>query len=106
MPRIRDIAKATSLSTGTVSRALKDQPGLTEETRERVRAAALEMGYDMGQLKRPRIRRIVFALHRQHNTLSSSPFYSPMCLTMDANQSSSLPSMPILPIQRGLSRSS
>lgn len=75
---IRDIAQATGLSSGTVSRALKDQAGLTEATRERVRAAALELGYDLANLKHTRVRRIVFALHRQHNTLSSSPFYSPV----------------------------
>lgn len=75
---IRDIAKATELSIGTVSRALKNQAGLTEETRARVCTAARAMAYDFSQLKQGRIRRIAFLLHRQHNTLSSSPFYSPV----------------------------
>jgi hypothetical protein len=42
------------------------------------REAARALGYDFGQLKKGRIRRIAFLLHRQHNTLSSSPFYSPV----------------------------
>ena len=75
---LRDIAHATGLSIGTVSRALKNQAGMTEPTRDKVRDAALELGYDFTQLKKGRIRRIAFLLHSQHNTLASSPFYSPV----------------------------
>lgn len=75
---IRDIAKATQLSVGTVSRALKNQSGLTETTRAKVQQCARELGYDFGKLKQDRLRRIAFLLHSQHNTLSSSPFYSPV----------------------------
>ena len=75
---IRDIAEATGLSIGTVSRALKNQAGMTEVTRNKVREAALRLGYDFSQLKKGRIRRIAFLLHSQHNTLASSPFFSPV----------------------------
>lgn len=75
---MRGIAEATGLSIGTVSRALKNQAGMTEDTRSAVREAALRLGYDFGQLKKGRIRRIAFLLHSQHNTLSSSPFFSPV----------------------------
>jgi DNA-binding LacI/PurR family transcriptional regulator len=75
---IRDVARAAEVSIGTVSRALKNQPGLTEATRARVTEVARAMGYDMGQLRQSRIRRVVFVLHRQHNTLASTPFYSPV----------------------------
>ncbi|MBI1834461.1 MAG: LacI family DNA-binding transcriptional regulator, partial [Burkholderiales bacterium] len=75
---IRDLAKATGLSLGTISRALKNQAGLTESTRERVFDAARSLGYDLSKLKSGRIRRVAFLLHRQHNTLSSSPFFSPV----------------------------
>ncbi|TXI89198.1 MAG: LacI family transcriptional regulator, partial [Burkholderiaceae bacterium] len=75
---IRDIAKATSLSLGTISRALKNQSGLTEATRVRVFEVARQLGYDFSKLKSGRVRRIAFLLHRQHNTLSSSPFFSPV----------------------------
>jgi DNA-binding LacI/PurR family transcriptional regulator len=75
---LRDIAEATGLSIGTVSRALKNQSGMTELTRSKVRETALRLGYDFGQLKTGRIRRIAFLLHSQHNTLASSPFFSPV----------------------------
>ena len=75
---LRDIAAATGLSIGTVSRALKNQSGMTEETRSMVRETALRLGYDFAQLKNGRIRRIAFLLHSQHNTLASSQFFSPV----------------------------
>jgi DNA-binding LacI/PurR family transcriptional regulator len=75
---IRDLARASDCSIGTVSRALKNQPGLAEPTRARILLTARELGYDFGRLRLGAIRRIAFLLHRQHNTLSSSPFYSPV----------------------------
>lgn len=75
---IRDLARAAGCSIGTVSRALKNQPGLAEPTRARILSAARELGYDFGRLRLGAIRRIAFLLHQQHNTLSSSPFYSPV----------------------------
>jgi DNA-binding LacI/PurR family transcriptional regulator len=75
---VRDLARATGCSIGTVSRALKNQPGLGESTRARILCAARDMGYDFARLRLGAIRRIAFLLHRQHNTLSSSPFYSPV----------------------------
>ncbi len=73
---IRDIATATGLSAGTISRALKNQEGMTEATRCKVRDAAKRLGYDLSHLRKVRIRRIAFLLHSQHNTLASSPFFS------------------------------
>jgi DNA-binding LacI/PurR family transcriptional regulator len=73
---IRDIADVTGLSCGTISRALKNQEGMTEATRSKVREAAVRMGYDFSQLRKVRIRRIAFLLHNQHNRLASSPFFS------------------------------
>jgi DNA-binding LacI/PurR family transcriptional regulator len=75
---VRDLALATGCSIGTVSRALKNQAGLGEPTRARILAAARDLGYDFGRLRQGAIRRIAFLLHQQHNTLSSSPFYSPV----------------------------
>jgi DNA-binding LacI/PurR family transcriptional regulator len=75
---IRDLARATGASIGTVSRALKNQAGLGEPTRARILSAARELGYDFGRLRPGAIRRIAFLLHQQHNTLSSSPFYAPV----------------------------
>lgn len=73
---LRDIAGATGLSIGTVSRALKNQGGMTEATRGVVREAAQRLGYDFSLLKKGRIRRVAFLLHSQHNTLASSPFFT------------------------------
>jgi DNA-binding LacI/PurR family transcriptional regulator len=75
---IRDLARYAGVSTGTISRALKNEPGLTESTRQMVLNAAHELGYDFCKLRRKRIRRLAFLLHRQHNTAASSPFYSPV----------------------------
>ena len=67
--------RAASVSIGTVSRALKNQPGLSEATRVRVVEVAQQLGYDSAQL-RTRIRRVTFLLHRQHNNFAVSPFFS------------------------------
>ena len=75
---IRDIAHQTGLSVGTVSRALKNQEGLTEATRVRVSEVAHALGYDFSRLKQGRIRRVVFLLHRQHEGESASQFFSPV----------------------------
>lgn len=75
---IRMIAEQTGRSIGTVSRALKNQDGLGEDTRALIVAAARDMGYDFGNLRGGRIRRIAFLLHAQHSTLLSSPFYLPV----------------------------
>lgn len=75
---IRDIAKALGLSSGTISRALKNEPGLTEDTRRLVLEMAEKMGYDHSRLRQKRLRRVTFLLHRQHNNTSSSPFYTPV----------------------------
>lgn len=72
---IRDVAQAANVSIGTVSRALKNQPGLSETTRARIVEIAHRMNYDPTQL-RPRIKRLTFLLHRQHNNFATTPFFS------------------------------
>ena len=61
---IRDIARTTGYSIGTVARALKNQGGLTGETRTRICATARAQGYDVGNLRQGEIRRIAFLLRR------------------------------------------
>ncbi|CAH1648714.1 LacI family transcriptional regulator [Chelatococcus asaccharovorans] len=41
-----DLAKALGVSVSTISRALSDAPGISEDLRERVRRLAREMGYE------------------------------------------------------------
>lgn len=52
MVTIKDIAKKANLSPSTVSRALNDNPVINEETRERVKKIAEEMGYERNELAR------------------------------------------------------
>ncbi|MDG2870849.1 helix-turn-helix domain-containing protein, partial [Vibrio parahaemolyticus] len=65
--RIRDIAEACGVSVGAVSRALKGQPGLREDTRLRIISVAQQQGYDFSRLRADKIKRVLFLLHRQHN---------------------------------------
>lgn len=73
---IRDIAAAAKVSTGTVSRALKNQPGLSDSTRAEVLRVATELGYDLGNLRNNKIKRLLFVFNRQIGTAASNPFYS------------------------------
>src|SRR3954462_10783298 len=45
MTGIKDVARELEMSTATVSRALRGLPGVSDETRERVRRTARELGY-------------------------------------------------------------
>lgn len=83
--RIRDIAQACGVSVGAVSRALKGQPGLKEETRQRIVAIAEEQGYDFSRLHSDKIKRVLFLLHRQHDIARALPFYSSLLLGVEDN---------------------
>lgn len=73
---IRDIALAAKVSIGTVSRALKNQRGLSDETRRQVREVARQLGYDQARLRTGKARRLVFMIHRHHSSFSLNPFFS------------------------------
>lgn len=75
---VRDIARAAGVSAGTVSRALKNQQGMSEETRLRVFEVAARLGYDLENLRVRRLRRVLFLLHKQHQGGHSNLFYSPV----------------------------
>jgi DNA-binding LacI/PurR family transcriptional regulator len=70
---IRDIARAAGVSTGTVSRALKEQRGLSDATRRHVREIACALGYDLDRLRDAPVQRIACVLHRQHGSLTDRP---------------------------------
>lgn len=78
--RIKDIATMCGVSIAAVSRALKGQPGLSDETRQRILSIAQAEGYDFSRLRSGRIKRLLFLLHREHNIASALPFYSTVML--------------------------
>jgi LacI family transcriptional regulator, repressor for deo operon, udp, cdd, tsx, nupC, and nupG len=73
---IRELARAANVSIGTVSRALKGQSGLSEQTRADVLRVAQEMGYDLGKLRTGKPRRLLFLYSRQLSSLATNVFYS------------------------------
>lgn len=73
---IRELAQAAGVSIGTVSRALKGQPGLSEQTRSQVLEVAEELGYDIGKLRTGKPRRMLFLYSRHMGSLANNPFYS------------------------------
>lgn len=74
--RIRDIARAAGVSVGSVSRALKNQPGISDATRLRIREVARDLSYDLGRLHADRPQRLAFLVHRQHSAFATNPFFS------------------------------
>jgi DNA-binding LacI/PurR family transcriptional regulator len=73
---IRDIADAAEVSIGTVSRALKNQSGLSEQTRSAILRVAKKLGYDVTKLRSGKPGRIIFVFNRNIGSLASNPFYS------------------------------
>ena len=73
---VRELAQAANVSIGTVSRALKGQPGLSEQTRAQVLRVAHELGYDLGKLRTGKPRRILFLYSRLLDSLATNQFYS------------------------------
>lgn len=55
-PTIRDVARAASVSVGTVSKALNNNGSLRQETRERVIAAAKALGFRPNDATDPLLR--------------------------------------------------
>lgn len=73
---VRDIADAAGVSVGTVSRALKNQRGLSDETRRHVRQVAVDLGYDLTRLRSGKAPRLVFLIHRHHSNFAVNPFFA------------------------------
>lgn len=74
---VRELAKAAGVSIGTVSRALRGQPGLSEQTRAEVLRVAEQLGYDTDKLHSTgKPRRILFLYNRGIGALTTNQFYS------------------------------
>ena len=79
MASIHDLAENLGVSTATVSRALNDKPGVSDETRRRVLEAAQEMRYRPDSAARSLItsktRTVLFIAHRHQFPPPKDPFY-------------------------------
>ncbi len=77
--RIKDIADRLGVSTATISRALNDKPGVSDELRQRVHELAAELDFAPNMIARNlaggRTGAVAFILHRQAFPVSSDPFY-------------------------------
>ncbi|MCX7845862.1 MAG: LacI family transcriptional regulator [Dictyoglomaceae bacterium] len=80
MVNIRDIAKKVGVSPSTVSRALNDDPKISEETKKKVKEIAKRLRYKPNQAARSLITRetktIGFLILKKEKPLVADPFYS------------------------------
>ncbi|CAM3756224.1 LacI family DNA-binding transcriptional regulator [Isoptericola cucumis] len=76
---IADIARRAGVSTGAVSYALNDRPGVSKETRERILSIAAELGWAPSQAARSlsgaRAETVGLILARDPHTLGYESFY-------------------------------
>jgi len=70
---LRDLAAAAGVSIGTVSRALKNQPGMSEQTRASILVQAQALGYDSSRLRLEKPRRMLFLSNATQAVLSEAP---------------------------------
>lgn len=85
MARLRDIADATGLSLAAVSLALNGRSGVSDDTRERVRAVAAELGYVRRGERQPRQARgfIGFVIEQLPFPVFSDIFYGEVVQGID-----------------------
>jgi DNA-binding LacI/PurR family transcriptional regulator len=90
---IADVAKQAGLSKGAVSYALNGQPGVSEETRQRVLRLALEMGWHPNSaakaLSGARAGAFGLVLARPAHTLGVEPFFMKLISGMESAMASS-----------------
>jgi DNA-binding LacI/PurR family transcriptional regulator len=76
---IKDIAARLKISSATVSRALNDKPGVSDNLRQRVLAVAAELNFTPNLAARSlagaRTHTVAFMVHQQAFPVSSDPFY-------------------------------
>ena len=79
---IKDIAKAAGVSPSTVSRALSDHPRISDETKERIRRLAPEMGYTPSLLARSLVTRDTATIGVVI-TMASDPFLAHLVTSIE-----------------------
>ncbi|NGN64946.1 LacI family transcriptional regulator [Streptomyces sp. A7024] len=83
-PTLRDVAERAAVSAMTVSRALRDDPRVLPATRDRVRAAATELGYRPNEVARSLRLGKGSGLVGLIVTNLANPFYSRLALGVDS----------------------
>lgn len=79
-PTIADVARLAGVSTGAVSYAMNGRPGVSDRTRERIRRAAAELGWEPSSnaraLMRQRVQAVGLVLAATH-LLDGNDFFAP-----------------------------
>ena len=75
---IRDVAALAGVSPSTVSRTCRNNPSISEETKERVRRAAKQLGYAMEGISTPATRTVGVILPLSAREVYENPFYLEM----------------------------
>ncbi|WP_319477973.1 LacI family DNA-binding transcriptional regulator [Marispirochaeta aestuarii] len=79
-PKIKDIASYLNVSPATVSMALNNRPGVKEETRQEVLAAARKLAYQMTSAKRAVLETkgvLPLILYKKHgHVIGETPFFT------------------------------
>jgi len=79
-PTITDVARVAGVSKGAVSFALNDRPGVAAHTRERILAAARDLGWTPSlrgrALSVSRAHAVGLVIARPHEALGADPFFS------------------------------
>ena len=75
---IRDVAALAGVSPSTVSRTCRNNPSISEETKERVRRAAKQLGYAMEGISTPATRTVGVILPPSAREVYENPFYLEM----------------------------
>jgi LacI family transcriptional regulator len=85
--KLKDIAEKLNISQATVSLALNDRPGVSQETKEKVLKATEEMGYNVNVLSKTssRIQKSIrFVIYKKHGyVVSDTPFFSALIEGID-----------------------
>lgn len=76
--KLKDIADAADVSVATVSLALNNKKGVSEEKREEIIRIAREMGYSLENLEKKNTEKIIrFIIYKRHGfVVSDTPFFS------------------------------
>lgn len=85
--RIKDISDMLNISPATVSLALNNKPGVSEETRQKILSVIADMGYDTNLLSKPALRNnksIRFIVYKKHSkVVADTPFFSTLMEGID-----------------------